>query len=401
MHFRYTVSAVSAVAISFLLVLSCGDSPLDSSGSPSPSFLAIQLQSDSLVYTSWTQCSDGDFDAYILWRSQSAGIEADPSQAEALKIFSDDPLLLTWIDSTAVPGETYWYALETRNTSELSAWSNELSLTLPLNEPDNLTVFFIDPSHSSLSGDAMLICTPNGFNYLIDGGDRRSDWSCGRDRILPMLDSLGITHLDGIVGTHPHSDHIGGLIAVLEEIPVDKVWDCGWTGDASGTYEDFLWEIQASGAEYIEGNRGMILDWDPDLQVKILHPEPSPGTYPDDMNNSSILIHITFEDVSFLFTGDLETDYGEEDVLGYYLPEDLRADILKVGHHGSSDATSYTWLDAVQPSYAAIEVGSGNTYGHPHSELLYRLDSRGIPVYRTDQDGTFVITTDGTDITVF
>ena len=396
MRFKFLTSVVAA---GLLVVLSCGESPVDSAGNPTPSVLAIQLQSDSVVYTSWTQCSDENFNAYILWRSQSAGIQADPSQAQALKIFSGDPLQNTWFDAEVTPGETYWYALETRNTSLLSAWSNELSLTIPLNEPNNLTVFFIDPSHESLSGDAMLIRTPGGFNYLIDGGDRRSDWSCGRDRILPMLDSLGITHLDGIVGTHPHSDHIGGLIAVLEEMPVDKVWDCGWAGDASNTYEDFLCEIQASGAEYIEGSRGMTLDWDPDLQVEILHPQPHPGS--GDMNNASILIHITFEEVSFLFTGDLETDDGEDDVLAHYSPEDMRAEVLKVGHHGSVDATGNLWLDAVQPSYAAIEVGSGNPYGHPHSELLNRLDSRGIPVYRTDQDGTFVITTDGTDITVF
>lgn len=105
--------------------------------------------------------------------------------------------------------------------------------------------------------------------------------------------------------------------------------------------------------------------------------------------------------MTFLFTGDLETDGGEDVVLAHYTPEQLSADVLKVGHHGSSDATSNAWLDAVDPSLAAIEVGSGNSYGHPHSELLQRLSSRGIPVYRTDQDGTFVVTTDGFDITVF
>jgi beta-lactamase superfamily II metal-dependent hydrolase len=392
-------SLLAFAVVGLLVVVSCGTSPIDSPGNPSPSVLTAQLQSDSVVYTSWTQCSDNDFDAYILWRSESAGIQADPSQAQAVKIFTGDPLQNTWLDTNLTPGTTYWYALETRNTSLLSAWSNELSLTVPLNEPDNLTVFFIDPTHGSLSGDAILIRTPNGYNYLIDGGDRRSDWSCGRDRIVPMLDSLGITHLDGIVGTHPHSDHIGGLIGVLEEVPVDKVWDCGWVGDASSTYEEFLQAIQTSGAQYIEGNRGMTLDWDPDLQVEIMHPEPHPGT--GNMNNASILIHVTFEDVSFLFAGDLETEDGEDQVLSYYQPSDLLSDVLKIGHHGSSDATCNAWLDAVQPSYAAIEVGLGNPYGHPHSELLNRLSSRGIPVYRTDQDGTFVITTDGTDITVF
>jgi competence protein ComEC len=390
---------ILAVTGILLLSASCGKSPLDSAGNPTASFLAIELQSDSVVYISWNQCSDSDFDAYILWRSQSAGIQADPSQAEAIKIFTSDPLQNTWFDSLLTPGETYWYALETRNTAGLSSWSNEESLIIPLNEPDNLTVFFIDPSHGSLSGDAILVRTPNHFNYLIDGGDRRSDWSCGHDRIIPMLDSLGITHLDGIIATHPHSDHIGGLIAVLEEIPVDKVWDCGWTGSASSTYETFLYAVQSSGAEYIQASRGMILSLDPDLQAEILHPEPSPGTGSE--NNASIVIRMEFENVSFLFTGDLETENGEEEVLSSYSAEDLKADVLKVGHHGSGDATGNLWLDAVQPVFAAIEVGAGNSYGHPQSELLERLTSRGIPVYRTDQDGTFVITTDGTDITVF
>ncbi len=133
--------------------------------------------------------------------------------------------------------------------------------------------------------------------------------------------------------------------------------------------------------------------------MEILHPEGYPGS--GDINNASIVIRLTYEEVTFLFTGDLETDGGEDVVLAHYTPEQLSADVLKVGHHGSSDATSNAWLDAVDPSLAAIEVGSGNSYGHPHSELLQRLSSRGIPVYRTDQDGTFVVTTDGFDITVF
>lgn len=393
---RFRIIAAAALT----LVLACGTSPIDSGGGvPTPSVLTIQLQADTSVYSSWTQCPDEDFDTYILWRSTSAGIQADPSQAEAVRIVTGDPLQNTFTDLTVEPGETYWYAVETRNTSILSAWSNELSLTVPLNEPDNLTVFFIDPSYGSLSGDAILVRTPGGGNYLIDGGEYRSYWSCGEDRILPLLDSLGVTSLDGIVATHPHSDHIGGLSDVIDAMPVEKVWDCGWTGEASSAYEYFLETVADSDAEYIVGYRGMTLDWGPDMQVEILHPDAYPGS--GEMNNASIVIHLTFEDVSFLFTGDLETDDGEDVLLSYYTPEQLKADVLKVGHHGSYTSTSSAWLDAVDPSIAAIEVGSGNPYGHPHAEVLNRLDSRGIPVYRTDQMGTFVVTTDGYDITVF
>jgi len=394
---RFRILAALAIV---LLCFSCGNSPSDTGGGfPTSSNLDIHLQADISVFASWTQCPDEDFDTYILWRSTKAGIQADPSQAEAVRIVSGNPLQNTFIDLTVVPGETYWYAVETRNTSVLSAWSNELSLTIPLNEPDNLTVFFIDPSYGTLSGDAILVRTPNGYNYLIDGGDYRSYWSCGEDRILPLLDSLGIQSLDGIVATHPHSDHIGGLSDVIDAMPVEKVWDCGWTGEASSAYEYFLETIADSQAEYIVGYRGMTLNWDPDLQVEILHPEAYPGT--GEMNNASIVIHLTYEDVSFLFTGDLETEDGEEAILSQYTADQLKSDVLKVGHHGSYTSTSAAWLDAVDPSIAAIEVGSGNPYGHPHTEVLNRLDSRGIPVYRTDQDGTFVITTDGFEITVF
>lgn len=380
-------------------IISCGNSPAELPGNPTPSTLAVQLYQDSTVYTSWNQCPDGDFNTYIVWRSQSPGISADPSQAQAVKIFTGNPLENTWIDNSVEPGETYWYALETRNTGLLSAWSNEETLTIPLNEPDNLTVFFIDPSHGTLSGDAMLVRTPSGHNYLIDGGSWSNTWSCGEDRIIPLLDSLGIDHLEGIVATHPHSDHIGGLSDVLEEMPVDRVWDCAWTGDVSGSYEYFLNAVADSDAQYIATSRGMTLDWDPELTVRVLNPDAYPGS--GNENNASIVIHLEYKSVSFLFAGDLETEGGEDVVLSIYNPADLQADVLKIGHHGSSDATSNAWLDAVNPSYAAIEVGAGNPYGHPHSQIINKLSSRGIPVYRTDQDGTFVITTDGYDITVF
>ncbi len=397
MRHSYVYALLSIVLL--FLFSSCGDTPSELSGNPTPSILTAQLYQDSTVYVSWNQCTDTDFNTYIVWRSQSPGIAADPSQAQAVKIISGDPLQNTWIDITVEPGETYWYVLETRNTALLSAWSNEETLTIPLNEPDNLTVFFIDPTYGSLSGDAMLVRTPSGNNYLIDGGSWTSTWSCGEDRIIPLLDSLGIDHLQGIVATHPHSDHIGGLSDVLEEMPVDIVWDCAWTGDVSGAYEYFLNAVAESDAQYIATSRGMILDWDPELTVEVIHPEAYPGS--GNENNASIVIHLEYKAVSFLFAGDLETDDGEEVVLSLYNPEDLQADVLKIGHHGSSDATSNAWLDAVDPAYAAIEVGAGNPYGHPHSEVINKLSSRGIPVYRTDQDGTFVITTDGYEITVF
>ncbi len=387
------------VTVFLILAVSCGDSPSDYSGNPAPSVLTVQLHADTAVYTSWTQCPNHDFNAYVLWRSQSPGIHEDPSQARAVRIVSNDPLQNTWIDETAEPGIHYWYALETRNEALLSSWSNEADLTVPVNEPGNLTVVFIDPSHGDLSGDAILVRTPSGNNYLIDGGSWTPAWSCGEDRILPLLDSLGIDRLEGMVATHPHSDHVGGLSDVLDAMPVDRVWDCAWKGEASGAYEYFLNSVEHSDAEYIPTYRDMILDWDPELTVKVLNPEKEPSS--GNQNNASIVIRVTFKSVSFLFTGDLETDGGEDVILNLYSPDEIQATVLKVGHHGSYTSTSNSWLDAVDPSYAAIEVGSGNPYGHPHSEVINRLDSRRIPTFRTDRDGTFVFTTDGYDIVTY
>jgi beta-lactamase superfamily II metal-dependent hydrolase len=263
---------------------------------------------------------------------------------------------------------------------------------------DPLTVFFIDPTYSDYSGDAMLVLTPDGRSYLVDGGEKGSDppWDCGETRVLPLLDSLGITHLDGIVATHPHSDHIGGLLAVLENVEVDVVWDSGWPYSASSLYEQFLEAVEESGAAYVVPRRGDAIDWGPELEVTVLHPEDPLD--PSNMNNASLVLLVSYQDVSFLLAGDLETEGGEDGILDDLASGDIEsvsAQVLKVGHHGSYTSTSTQWLAAVSPLWAAIEVGAGNPYGHPHGEVLSRLYGRDIDVFRTDLLGTFFISTDG------
>ncbi len=262
---------------------------------------------------------------------------------------------------------------------------------------DPLTVFFIDPGYSDYSGDAMLVRTPSGGSYLIDGGDHGSDpfWDCGESRVLPLLDSLGITHLDGIVATHPHSDHIGGLISVLETVTVDSVWDSGFDS-GSFVYGEFMDAVEACGSGLRILRRGDSLDWGPDLSVQVLHPVDPLD--PGNINNASIVLRLSYLDVSFLFTGDLETEGGEEvvlDALALGLIDSIASDVLKVGHHGSYTSTSTQWLAAVSPDWAAIEVGAGNPFGHPHGEVIARLLGRDIDIFRTDLLGTFFISTDG------
>ncbi len=369
---------------------------------PSPSTLTGVYTGDGpfgQITLGWTECPDSDFYRYNLYRSNTPDIEGDPSSAEIVSTSEESGD--TAYEDNEVEGLTpYYYAVETLNESQLSSWSNEVSVTTPDLTP-RLTVFFIDPSHNDYySGDAILLRTPDNNFYLIDGGDRSGSWSCGIEKVLPLLDSLGADSLDGIVATHPHSDHIGGLIGVLENVPVATVWDSGFE-HSTATYLAYLQAISDNGSDFVTPRRGDLLNWDENLTVECIHPvEPLGG----DANNASIVLRITFENVSFLFTGDLETTGGENVILSALSQgfiDDISADVLKVGHHGSSTSTSSSWLQAVDPDYAAIEVGYGNPYGHPHNEVVQRLENYGALVYRTDLDGTFIMSTDGNTLEVY
>ncbi|OPL17874.1 MAG: hypothetical protein AVO35_08325 [Candidatus Aegiribacteria sp. MLS_C] len=368
---------------------------------PSPSVLSGSYTGDGTfgqITLGWTRCLEGDFSSYRLFRSDDPDIQSNPSSAVLIAEI-EDVSVLEYQDNAVEGLKTYYYALLTLDDTDLGSWSNEVAVSTPDLTP-RLTVFFIDPSYGSYSGDAILLRTPGGNHYVIDGGDRGSGWSCGLERVVPILDSLGVDSLDGIVGTHPHADHIGGLIGILETLPVDAVWDSGFPYTTS-TYYEYLDAIWANGSDYITPRRGDVLDWDDDLVVECLHPDDPLG---DDANNASVVLRVTFQDVTFLFTGDLESSGGEDDIL-YALAQgqigDISADVLKVGHHGSHTSTSQDWLVAVDPSMAAIEVGSGNPYGHPHAEVIGRLQDHGTDIYRTDLDGTFVISTDGSDLQVY
>jgi beta-lactamase superfamily II metal-dependent hydrolase len=271
---------------------------------------------------------------------------------------------------------------------------------IPCFADDPLVVFFVDPTHDDFSGDAMVIRTPAGRTFLIDGGYLEDwaggYWSCGEERILPLLDSLEVDYLHGVVATHPDADHVGGLIAVLDafEGRVGTVWDSGYPYSASWIYEEFLQEVQQSGAAYVTPSRGDTLNWGGELLVQVYNPR---DFVEGEKNNASIVLRLTYEDIAFLFTGDLEEE-GEEEILAEIAADSLygvSAEVLKVAHHGSHSSTSMDWLEAVGPQWAAICVGAGNPYGHPHGEVLNRLYAMGTDVYRTDVHGTFYFATEG------
>lgn len=244
-----------------------------------------------------------------------------------------------------------------------------------------LAVHFIDVGQ----GDAIFIETPRQ-NILIDGGE------CGSG-VAGYLISRGVRNLDLVIGTHPHSDHIGGLIEVLREIKVKEVIDPGVV-HTTKTFEEYLTLIDEQEIKFTEGRAGLSRDLGGGAAMLLLHPA-SPSS--SQLNNASITARVDFGQVSFLLTGDIESA-AEREILER--GGNPAATVLKVSHHGSKDSTTPEFLDAVRPEVAVIMCGSGNSYGHPHQETLEKLSRAGVEIYRTDRQGTIVVTTDGDGYTV-
>jgi competence protein ComEC len=217
---------------------------------------------------------------------------------------------------------------------------------------------------------------------LIDGGPRTAG-----PTVAAYLQQQGVDDIDVMVATHPHSDHIGGLINVLQsEIPVEAVV-YGRPG-TTVTYSDFVAVMQADGLTPTPVAEGQDFTWGP-MAVSALNPQIPPE---GDTNEDSVVLLITYGEHEFLFTGDIGSA-AEGDILASGLS--INADVLKVAHHGSKYSSSQAFLDAVTPAYAVISVGEDNTYGHPTQETLDRLAVVNAEVYRTDLHGTVVITSDG------
>jgi competence protein ComEC len=240
--------------------------------------------------------------------------------------------------------------------------------------PLALTVHFIDVGQ----GDAILIDSGD-IDILVDGGRTSAS-------VLAYLQGQGIADIDLLVATHPDADHIGGLADVLAQYQVNEIWVNGDTA-TSQTYQDFAAAVTAEGATVREPTRGYTTQMD-GLSIDVLNPT---SQRTGDSNEDSVVFRLVCGEVSVLLTGDATSD-SEASMLAAGLT--LDSDVLKVAHHGSRYSTSAPFLAAVTPEDAVISVGAGNPYGHPAQETLDRLAAAGATVYRTDQDGTVVLTSD-------
>jgi len=253
---------------------------------------------------------------------------------------------------------------------------------------DNLKVNFINVGE----GDCILIEAPNKINILIDGGGTpQSDFDVGSKIVVPYLRRKGINEIDLLILTHPHLDHLEGLLPVLMEFKVDMVLDSGLPCDLS-EYKEFISLIIKKGIPYHKAKAGDNFIFSNNLEIFLLNPLYDSDFYEEsDFNNASIVVKLFYKNADFLFTGDIE-EAAEKKLLVWQ--NILQSDILKVAHHGSTSSTNLQFLDKVNPSIAVITVGK-NHFGHPSQKTIERLEDKNIQIYRTDEDGTIIIRTNG------
>jgi len=258
-------------------------------------------------------------------------------------------------------------------------------------------------------GDSILVVFPSGKTLLIDGGGAFSGFpgrdlhygvDPGEEAVSPYLWSRGFRKLDIVALTHAHQDHIGGLTAILENFRVGKLWI---GREVSTQALARLEELARERKIPIEHElRGKSFGWD-GVVGEFLWPEIAPGEIESSAkNNDSLVLSLHYGNRTVLLPGDAEKE-SERAILAENSAEALRADVLKVGHHGSKNSSTPELLAAVQPQIGIISAGEGNLYGHPSPELLERLQHSGVRILRTDRDGAVHVLTDGTrlEITCF
>ena len=247
-----------------------------------------------------------------------------------------------------------------------------------IQDGEKLQIWFLDV------GQADSILIQNGdANMLIDAGNNEDG-----EKLVSYFQSLGIESFQYVIGTHAHEDHIGGMNNIIDNFNIGTFYmpDAITT---TATFESVLDSLEAKNIAFQTPSIDSIFKLG-NATIDVLYV----GTDDTDLNNTSIVLKLTYGNTSVLFMGD-----AEKEVETIIEKKDISADVLKVGHHGSNTSSSKTFLEKVNPSYAIISVGTGNSYGHPSNTTIQNLENLNTKIYRTDESGTIIMTTDGTNIT--
>lgn len=244
----------------------------------------------------------------------------------------------------------------------------------------DLKVHFLDVGQ----GDAIFIELPNNETMLIDAGEKSEE-----EKVLEYIDNLNYEKIDYVVGTHPHTDHIGGLAYIIENKKIGNIY-LPKVAHNSKTYENLLLTIKNKKKQVIGATKDMKIINSKDLKIFILAPTNGESS---NLNNYSIVIKIVFKNNSFLFMGDAEESV--ERTL-----TNVTADVIKVGHHGSDSSSSQNFLNKVNPKYAVISVGKDNQYNHPSLDIIKRYEKMNCQIFRTDINGNIVFTSDGNTLNI-
>ncbi|GAB4074141.1 MBL fold metallo-hydrolase [Barrientosiimonas marina] len=307
--------------------------------------------------------------------AEQSAADADTDDAETTEAVTTD----TAEDSDAEPkedNEDKDEADEKANDSE----KDDSEQTANSSALQELTVQYIDAAQA----DATLFQYGHDgepYTILFDTGD----WQ--RDDVVNYLANQAIADIDLIVISHPHSDHIGQLAEIVNTYDVGEVWMSG-NISSSKTFQKALQAVKNSGADYHEPRTGEEFSIGP-MAIDVLYP----NSISSDLNEESVSLHMAYGDVNFVFTGDAEKA-AEASMVQSDAP--LDADILQLGHHGSNTSSTSAFIEAVDPDTAIYSAGADNQYGHPHAEVVNRIQDAGIDLYGTDVHGTITVTTDGT-----
>lgn len=248
----------------------------------------------------------------------------------------------------------------------------------------NLEVSYLDVGQ----GDSAYIRV-NDFDILIDAGPRSDS-----DKLLEQLKAKNIDDFEMIIATHPHEDHIGGMADVFKEYDVESFYMPSVT-HTTKTFENMVNAVANEGLKIQTIKEGMRFDLGNGANIEVY--SPIYESY-EEFNDYSPIMKLTFGETELIFTGDAEA-HAEADVVAKY-PDDLKADVLKFGHHGSSTSSTEEFLQSVSPEYGIISCGTDNKYGHPHRETLDKISKYNIKSYRTDTQGQITLTSDGKNIKI-